>query len=154
MKIKKLLTNEDAVSVTIGFILMFSITVLVFSGIILSFYTLLDQSRETAMRASFDILGSGFAARVTSMDTLVNITGSYGGTVNELEYDFSIPASIAGESYSINVTREKIFLDAENDAQAWIPFNSSDIINEEIYSNAQDYTLWYDNNNNTIKIKQ
>ncbi|KPQ44332.1 MAG: hypothetical protein MPEBLZ_01088 [Candidatus Methanoperedens nitroreducens] len=38
--------------------------------------------------------------------------------------------------------------------QAWIPFNSSDIINEEIYSNAQDYTLWYDNNNNTIKIKQ
>ncbi|KAB2948363.1 MAG: hypothetical protein OIN84_11450 [Candidatus Methanoperedens sp.] len=154
MKIKKLLTNEDAVSVTIGFILMFSITVLVFSGIILSFYTLLDQSRETAMRASFDILGSGFAARVTSMDTLANITGSYEGTVNELEYDFSIPASIAGESYSINVTREKIFLDAENDAKAWIPFNSSDIINEEIYSNAQDYTLWYDNNNNTIKIKQ
>jgi len=88
MKIKKLLKNEDAVSISIGFILMFSITVLVFSGIILSFYSLSGQSREAAMRASFDILGSGFAARVTSMDTLVNITGSYGGTVNQLEYDF------------------------------------------------------------------
>ena len=154
MKRKKLLNNEDAVSITIGFILMFSITVLVFSGIVLSFYSLSGQSREAAMRASFDILGSGFAARVTSMDTLVNITGSYGGTVNQLEYDFSIPASIADESYSINVTHEKIFLSAENDAKAWIPFNSSDSINEELYSNAQDYTLWYDNNNHTIKIKQ
>ncbi|CAG1002635.1 hypothetical protein METP3_03454 [Methanosarcinales archaeon] len=154
MSIKKLLKNEDAVSITIGFILMFSITVLVFSGIIISFYSLSGQSQETGMRVSFDILGSGFAARVTSIDTLVNITRSYGGTVNQLEYDFSIPASIAGESYSINVTREKIFLDAENDAKAWIPFNSLYNINDKIYSNVQDYTLWYDDNNNTIKIKQ
>lgn len=154
MKIKKLPENEDAVSITIGFILMFSITVLVFSGIVLSFYTLSQNSKETAMKASFDILGSGFAARVTSMDTLLNITGSYGGTVNELEYDFSIPASIAGESYAINITHEKIFMNAENDAKSWTPFNSTYIINDQIYSNAQDYTLWYDNNNNTMKIKQ
>ncbi|NJD51423.1 MAG: hypothetical protein FIB07_00980 [Candidatus Methanoperedens sp.] len=154
MKIKKLPENEDAVSITIGFILMFSITVLVFSGIVLSFYTLSQNSKETAMKASFDILGSGFAARVTSMDILLNITGSYGGTVNELEYDFSIPASIAGESYTINIIREKIFMNAENDAMAWIPFNSSYIINEQIYSNIQDYTLWYDNNNKSMKIKQ
>jgi len=154
MKIKKLLKNEDAVSISIGFILMFSITVLVFSGIILSFYSLSGQSREAAMRASFDILGSGFAARVTSMDTIVNITRSNGGNVNQLEYDFSIPASIAGESYGINVTREKIFLDAENDAKAWIPFNSSYDITEGLYSNSQDYTLYYDKNNKLIKIKQ
>jgi len=154
MKIKKLLENEDAVSITIGFILMFSITVLVFSGIVLSFYTLSEHSKETAMMASFDILGSGFAARITSMDTLVNLSRSYGGNVNQLEYDFSIPASIADESYGINITSEKIFLDAENDAKAWIPFNSSYNINENIYSNAQDYTLWYDNNNNIMKIKQ
>ncbi|VVB55438.1 Uncharacterised protein [uncultured archaeon] len=154
MKNKKLLENEDAVSITIGFILMLSITLLVFSGIVLSYYTLSQHSKETAVRTSFDILGSGFASRVTSMDTLVNITRSYGGTVNQLEYDFSIPASIADESYGINITREKIFMEAENDAKAWIPFNSSGIINEQIYSNAQDYTLWYDNNNNTMKIKQ
>src|SRR5659263_651964 len=77
MKIKKLLNNEDAVSITIGFILMFSITVLVFSGIVLSFFTLSEHSKQTAMKASFDILGSGFAARVTSMATLVNIKQSF-----------------------------------------------------------------------------
>lgn len=154
MKIRKILRNEDAVSISIGFILMFLVTMLVFSGIMISFNSLFERSRETAMRASFDILGSGFAARLTSMDTLVNNSRSNGGTINQLEYDFSIPASIANEDYGINITQEKILLDAENDAKVWIPFNSSYNINEQIYSNAQDYTLSYDNNNNSMKIQQ
>ncbi len=154
MNPKNLLKNEDAVSITLGFILILSITVLVFSAIVLSFYTLTQHSQEAAMRESFDILGSGFAARVTSMDTLVNITKSNGGTVNQLEYDFSIPAYIANDGYGINITRERIFLDAENNAKAWIPFNSSYNITGQIYSNAQDYTLGYDNNNNSMKIEQ
>lgn len=154
MNPKNLLKNEDAVSISVGFILILFITVLVFSATILSFYTLTQNSQQSAMRESFDNLGSGFAARVTSMDTLVNITKSNGGTVNQLEYDFSIPASIANEEYGINITRERIFLDAENDAKAWIPFNSSYNINEQIYSNAQDYTLSYDNNTNSMIIEQ
>ncbi len=155
MKSKTLLKNEDAVSITLGFILILFITVLIFSGIILSFYTLTKHSQETAMKESFDILGSGFAARVASMDTLVNITKSNGGTVNQLEYDFSIPASIANEGYGINVTKERILLESENgNAKAWIPFNSSSNITGQIYSNAQDYKLSYDNNNNSMKIEQ
>ncbi|MGB8215803.1 MAG: hypothetical protein WCE94_00715 [Candidatus Methanoperedens sp.] len=154
MNPKNLLKNEDAVSITVGFILILFITVLVFSATILSFHALTLNSQRAAMRESFDILGSGFAARVTSMDTLVNITTSNGGHVNQLEYDFSIPASIADESYGINITRQKIFLDAENGAKAWIPFNSSFNITGQIYSNAQDYTLIYDSNNISMKIKQ
>ena len=154
MNPKNLLNNEDAVSITVGFILILFITVLVFSATILSFYALTLNSQQAAMRESFDILGSGFAARVTSMDTLVNITRSNGGAVNQLEYDFSVPISIANEEYGINITRERIFLDAENGAKAWVPFNSSYNITEHIYSNAQDYTLSYDNNTNTMKIKQ
>jgi len=154
MNPKNLLKNEDAVSITVGFILILLITVLVFSATILSFHTLTLTSQQAAMRESFDILGSGFAARVTSMDTLVNLTTSNGGHVNQLEYDFSIPASIANEGYSINITREKVSLDAENGAESWIPFNSSYNITEQIYSNAQDYTLSYDSNNISMKIKQ
>ena len=153
MNPKNLLKNEDAVSITLGFILILSVTVLVFSAIILSFYTLTQHSKEAAMMESFDIMGSGFAIKVSSMDTLVNITISNGGIVNLLEYDISIPASIANEGYSINITREKIVLEAENDAKSWIPFNSSSNITEKIYSNAQDYTLNYDNNNNSMKIE-
>ncbi len=152
---KSLIKNEDAVSITIGFMLILSITVLVFSGIILSFYTLSQQSKKVAMRESFDIMGSGIALRITSVDTLVNITNSYGGRVNLLEYDFSIPATIANEGYSINITNisyKRIILEADNGAKAWVPFNvSSGIEGKKIYSNTENFMFNYSNNRIIIK---
>ncbi len=153
MNPKNLLKNEDAVSITVGFILTLSITVLVFSGIVLSFYTLTQQSQKAAMQASFDILGSGLAVRLTTMDTLVNISNSYGGRVNSLEYDFSIPASIANEGYSMNITNstKQIILESDNGAKAWVPFNtSSNIAQSTIYSSAQYYKFIYNSTGITI----
>ncbi len=155
MSARKFIKNEDAVSITVGFILMLSITVLVFSAIILSFYTLSQQSEKVAMRESFDILGSGLAIRITTVDTLVNITNYYGGTVNFLEYEFSIPASIANEGYSINITNstKQIILESDDGATSWVPFNtSSDLMQTTIYSSAQDYKFNY--SNNMIRIEE
>lgn len=157
MNPKNLIKNEDAVSITVGFILMLSITVLVFSATILSFYTLSQQSEKTAMRESFEILGSGLAVRITTVDTLIDITNNYGGTVNTLEYEFSIPASIANEGYSINITSSprQMILESDNGAKAWIPFNTSSNLTEtKIYSNAQDYKFIYNRTENTIKIEE
>lgn len=157
MSARKFIKNEDAVSITVGFILMLSITVLVFSATILSFYTLSQQSEKVAMRESFDILGSGLAIRITTVDTLINITNYYGGTVNSLEYEFSIPASMANEGYSINITNstKQIILESDGGATSWVPFNtSSSIWEKKIYSNAQDYKLTYDKTDNMIKIEE
>ncbi len=157
MSPKNLIKNEDAVSITLGFILMLSITVLVFSAIVLSFYTLSQQSEKVVMRESFDILGSGLAIRITTVDTLVNITNYYGGAVNSLEYEFSIPASIADKGYSINITNstKQIIIESDSGAKAWIPFNtSSSIWEKKIYSNAQDYKLTYNKTDNMIKIEE
>jgi hypothetical protein len=153
MNPKNLLKNEDAVSITVGFILTLSITVLIFSGIVLSFYTLTQQSQKAAMQTSFDILGSGLAVKLTTIDTLVNISNSYGGTVNTLEYDFSIPASIAHEGYSMNITNstKQIILESDNGAKAWVPFNtSSNITQTTIYSSAQDFKFIYNSTSITI----
>ncbi len=155
MNRRKLIQNEEAVSITLGFMLMFSVTVLVFSIIILSFYTLTVQSERVAMRESFDVLGSGLAIRITTFDTLINITNDMDGTVNTLEYDFSIPASIANEVYSVNITKNKIIIDSEIEATAWIPFNTSTGIEEKtIYSNAMDYTITFNKTSNRIEIKE
>lgn len=155
MNSKNLLKNDDAVSISLGFILIFSITVLVFSAIILSFYTLTQHSERAATQESFDIMGSGPATRIITIDTLVNITGSYGGTVNNLEYEFSIPSSIADESYFMNITGSQIILESDNGAKAWVPFNVSTGIGErEIYSSAQDYKLLYNRTDNKIEIKE
>lgn len=149
--------NEDAVSITLGFILMLTITILAFSAVILSFYTLTQQSEKAAMRGSFEILGSGLAIRMTAVDTLINITGNYGGTVNSLEYEFSIPSTIANEDYSINITTspEQMIMESDNGAEAWVPFNTStNFTAKEIYSNAQDYKFIYNRTGNTIEIEE
>ncbi len=149
---RRLAENEDAVSITVGFILMLSITVIAFSMIILSFYSLTQQSERSASQSSFDTLGSELAVRITTVDTLVNITDNYGGTVNNLEYDFSFPATIALEDYSINVTNspKQIIIQSDNGAKVWIPFNtSSNIAQTTNYSSSQDYEFNYiDNYNN------
>lgn len=156
MKSKNLIKNEDAVSISLGFILTFSISVLIFVAIILSFYALSDSSEKTAMRGSFDILGSGLAVKITIVDTLVNITnnpnGPYGGTVNQLEYEFSVPESIANEGYSVDVNNSKqVKIQADNGAVSWIPFNTStNISTVPVYSNAQYYKFNYSSNNITI----
>ncbi|MBU4372965.1 MAG: hypothetical protein KJ714_00695, partial [Euryarchaeota archaeon] len=117
-----------------------------------------QQSKKVAMRESFDIMGSGIALRITSVDTLINITDSYGGRVNLLEYDFSIPATIANEGYSINVTNtsyKRIILEADNGAKAWVPFNvSSNLTEKKIYSSTEDYKFIYNRTENTIKIEE
>lgn len=151
---RRFIQNEEAVSISLGFILTFSISVLVFVSIILSFYTLTDSSEKTAMRGSFDIMGSGLAVKITTVDTLVNITNSYGGTVNNLEYEFSVPASIANEGYSVNVTNstKQVIIQSDNGAISWIPFNTSaNIMQTTVYSNAQYYEFNWNNNNITIE---
>jgi len=155
MNHKNLLKNDEAVSITLGFILMLSITVLVFSAILLSFYTLSQQSEKTAMRESFETMASGLAVRITMVDTLVNLTSSYGGEVNTLEYDFSIPANIANEDYSINITNKQIIIESDSGAKAWIPINTSiSIAEREIHSSPQDYMFVYSRTDNTIGIEE
>lgn len=157
MNHENLFENDEAVSITVGFILMLSITVLVFSAILLSFYTLSQQSEKTAMRESFETMASGLAVRITTVDMLANLTNYYGGEVNTLEYEFSIPAAIANEEYSIEITNStnQIIIEADNGAKAWVPFNTSvNIIEKKIYSNAQEYKFIYDKADNSIKIEE
>src|SRR5574341_793259 len=104
LKSEKLLRNDDAVSISVGFILMFSISVIIFSAIIISFIALSHQSEKSAMRETFRIMGSGLATQIVMVDTLISTSGSYGGTVNHLEYSFSLPASVAGKGYIMNIT--------------------------------------------------
>ncbi|MFZ2410566.1 MAG: hypothetical protein WAW23_03250 [Candidatus Methanoperedens sp.] len=154
----KMIRNEDAVSITLGFILIFFITILVFSAVIISFYTLSRQSQQIATTQSFDILGSGIALKISSTDGLINLTQYYGGTVNTLDYGFSIPASMASDDYSINITNgtnRVILLESDNGAKTWIPYNTSIMLEEKLFfSGIEDYKLTYNGTSNRIVIKE
>ncbi len=157
MNPKELLKNEEAVSISVGFILMFSITVIMFTALILSFYTLSQYSEKSAMRESFKILGEGLAIKITTVDTLTNITNSNGGTVNALEYEFSMPESIASKSYTINITNstDQIIFESDNGARSVAPFNTSNnFISRKIYSGSEYYKLKFDKSTNSIYIEE
>lgn len=157
MKFRKLYKNEEAVSISIGFILMFAVTVLVFSALIISFYSLSRDTEKSAMQESFKIMGSGLAIKITSVDTLINTTNSYGGTINSLEYEIAIPESLAGKSYTINITDSpnRIIMESDNGAKVTVPFNiSMNFTSRIIYSGAEIYALYYNRTSNSIDIIQ
>ncbi len=157
MALKRILKNEDAVSISIGFILMFAITVIVFTGVLLSFYSLSQNIEKSAMGESFKILGSGLANKITTVDTLVNISTSFDATVESIEYQFTMPATIAGKTYSINLTNTtyEIILEADNGALVGSPFSvSNNFTGRKFYGGAEDYIITYDKNNNKIFIDE
>ena len=157
MNLRKLLENDCAVSISVGFILMFGITVIVFTGLIISFYNLSQSSEKTAMRESFNIVGEGLSNKITTVDTLINITHSNSGTVNSLEYEFSIPESIASKSYTINITNStnQITFESDNGAISVAPFNSSvNFLSRKIYSGAGNYKFIYDKATQSIYIEE
>ncbi len=157
MNFRKLYKNDEAVSISIGFILMFAVTVLVFSALIISFYSLSRDTEKSAMQESFKIMGSGLAIKITSVDMLINITNSYGGTINSLEYEIAIPESIAGKSYTINITGSpnRIIMESDNGAKVTVPINiSTNFTPQRIYSGAEIYMFYYNNTGNSIDIIQ
>jgi FlaG/FlaF family flagellin (archaellin) len=157
MKPEKIFKNNEAVSISVGFILMFAITVIIFSALIVSFYALTHQSEKSAMRESFKTIGSGLASKLTTVDVLVNVTNNYNGTVNTLEYSFSLPASIAAKSYTVNVTNStyEIILESDNGARIVVPFNIyTNLTGRTIYSGSGDYLLKYDKASNSMVIQE
>lgn len=155
MNIKNLFKNDEAVSISIGFILMFAVTVLVFSALIISFYSLSRDTEKSAMQESFRIMGNGVAIKITALDMLINTTDFYGGTVNELNYEIAIPSSLAGKTYTMNITGSpnRIIMEADNGAKVTVPFNvSTNFTARKIYSGAENYLLYYNKTSGSIEI--
>jgi FlaG/FlaF family flagellin (archaellin) len=155
MKSKNLLGNDDAVSVSVGFIIMFAVTVILFTGLIISFYTLTRNTEKSSMGESFKIMGYRMSADINMVDTMVSFINSNGGNVNALEYEFSLPASVAGKSYTVNITSSihEIIIDSDNNARTVSPFNTSTNFTDiKIYSGAEIHKLKYDTFNRSIIV--
>ena len=73
--------DDRAVSMSVGFILTFTITVICMSLLIGSFFTMLDRAGQTAMRDEFEIHGNEIALQITNMDTAVQIMQTSGGKI-------------------------------------------------------------------------
>jgi hypothetical protein len=157
MNSRNLLKDDNAVSISIGFIIMFAITVIVITATIISFHSLTNSNEKSAMTATFGLIGAGLTNKITTVDTLVNITNSYGGTVNSLEYEFPMSASVADRSYTVNITNSpyQIILQSDNGAMTTSPFNiSTNFTAVQIYSGAENYKISYNKSSISLNIEE
>lgn len=157
MNSRNILKNEEAVSISIGFMLMFAISVIVFVSLILSFYSVLQNTEKSVMQKNFGIMGVSLSEKINTVDIISNSIISLGGDSSSIEYDFSLPASIAGKTYTLNLTDSpfRIIMESDNGARTVSPFNIiSNIEGIKIYSGAENYKLIYNKNNNSITIKE
>ena len=155
---RDILNDENAVSISIGFILTFSITVIAFLMIMQTFYGMLYQAEHTVLREEFEIHGNDIAVQITNIDTIVNVTLSSGGDIGEIHYDVSLPDKIAGSYYSVefsNTTSEIIFnSDDRLETTAKIPYvtRTISVSSTKIYSAAGEHYLSYNPSTNLIEV--
>lgn len=155
MNSRNFLKNEEAVSISIGFMLMTAISVIVFVALILSFYSVLQNTEKSVMQKDFSIIGVSLSEKINTVDIISNSITSLGGDSNSIEYEFSLPASIAGKTYTLNLTDSQITMESDNGEKTVSPFNiTSNIEGIKIYSGAENYKLIYNKNNNSITIRE
>jgi len=155
---RDILNDESAVSISVGFILTFSITVIAFLMIMQTFYGMLYQAEHTVLREEFEIHGNDIAVQLTNIDTIVNVTLSSGGSIGEIRYDVSLPDKIAGSYYSVefsNQTSEIVFnSDDRLETTAKIPYvtQTTNVLSTKIYSAAGEHYLLYNPSTNLIEV--
>ena len=155
---RDILNDDNAVSISVGFILTFSITVIAFLMIMQTFYGMLYQAEHTVLREEFEIHGNDIAVQLTNIDTIVNVTLSSGGDIGEIRYDVSLPDKIAGSYYSVefsNLTSEITFnSDDRLETTVKIPYVTQTTIvsSTKIYSAAGEHYLLYNPSTNLIEV--
>ncbi|MCL7410922.1 MAG: hypothetical protein M8350_03810 [Methanosarcinaceae archaeon] len=155
---RDILNDDNAVSISIGFILTFTITVIAFLMIMQTFYGMLYQAEHTVLRAEFEIHGNDIAVQLTNIDTIVNVSLSSGGSIGEIRYEVSLPDKIAGSYYSVefsNLTSEIIFgSDDRLETIAKIPYvtQTTTVSSTKIYSAAGEHYLLYNPSTNLIEV--
>ncbi|MBN2109794.1 MAG: hypothetical protein JW705_01720 [Methanosarcinaceae archaeon] len=155
---RTLAKDDNAVSLSIGFILTFSITILVLVTILSSFYTLMDQAEQKVMRDEFEIHGNDIAVKITTIDTIAGAAMRSGSDIGELRYELSLPDKIAGKQYLIefsNTTNDIIFSSEERDeTRVKIPYSTdgTTLLSTTLYSSTGEYQIIYNPDANTIEI--
>ncbi|MFA0821626.1 MAG: hypothetical protein ACC612_01885 [Methanomethylovorans sp.] len=155
----KLLKDETAVSISVGFILTFVISVIALVTVLTSFYTLMDRAEQTVMRSEFEIHGNDISMQIASIDSLVAVMNNSGARIGVMEYELSLPDQIAGEHYSVSVVNSshEIMLQSRDKAETkvMIPYSTNNIavMESTIFSEAGRHYMTYDPVQRSLEIR-
>lgn len=156
--IRQFRDDERAVSISVGFVLTLSITIITMVVVINSFYGMIDKAEHTIMRDEFEIHGNDMALQMSNIDTAVQMTKAAGGEVGSFFFMLPLPDEIAGQQYSMeisNQTNEIIFESHGKDAtRVKIPYkvHEIEVASAKLFSGSDDFRLTYNPASNMIEI--
>ncbi|AEH61310.1 hypothetical protein Mzhil_1471 [Methanosalsum zhilinae DSM 4017] len=160
---RDLIDDESAVSVSVGFIITFSVTAIVLVLIMNSFFVMMNQTEDGVTRDEFEMYGSMISSKLSAMDNLIYTVEVNGGEVGELRYELNLPLKIAGNYYSVHVLSEdsEILFVSEgiSGTMVSVPYsvNSADVAPTDLYISGNKIYLVYNPSNksdNYIEIQQ
>ncbi len=102
--------KDDAVSVVTGYILVLAVASILFTVTILANQAYISQAAGTTLNNGFSTLGSDLTLRLSNLDRLINSTSSMAGNLTNFSLSLSIPTTIGGETYTLDLTSEFVLL--------------------------------------------
>jgi hypothetical protein len=145
----RVVQDEQAVTVTLESVLLFSITVMLLGMVMLSFQSINEQASETVMREQYASTGNEIATKIMDMDNEIK-AGLSQGCVIGIENELDLVPLVANKPYSIKLEEGKIILSSIGTPPVTVevPFNPTINVvpGSVIYSTAADHALIYDPN--------
>lgn len=145
----KMFGDDNAVTVTIESVLLFSITVMLLGMVMLSFQSINNQASETVMREQYGSVGNDIASKILDLDIEIKASLSEGSVVN-IENILNLRPTIANKPYSIEIGQGKVIVSSVGSPSVTVevPFDPdlNVVSGSKIYSSQGEYIIMYDPN--------
>ncbi|MDF1531767.1 MAG: Ig-like domain-containing protein [ANME-2 cluster archaeon] len=145
----RIMNDEQAVTVTLETILLFTITVMMLGMVMLAFNSINDRASETVMKEQYASIGNDVASKIVDMD--VEIKASLlKDSVVEIQKELNLPPLIANKPYEIEITAGKIIVSSASSPFVSVVVPLDPDVNvadgSKVHSMVADHTLIYEHN--------
>jgi hypothetical protein len=144
-----MINDEQAVTVTIETILLFSITVMLLGMVLLSFQSINEQASETVMREMYGSIGNDIASKILDMDKEVKASLSQGSIVS-IENEIDLYPTVANKPYLVELDKGNVIVQTIGSPEVTVkvPFNPdiNVVPGSSLYSTTGEHVIIYDAN--------
>jgi hypothetical protein len=145
----RMINDEQAVTVTIETILLFSITVMLLGMVFLSFQSINEQASETVMTELYASIGNDIASKILDIDKEVKASLSQGSIVS-IENEIDLYSRVANKPYLVELEEGNVIVRTIGSPEVTVkvPFNPdiNVVPGSTLYSMAGEHVIVYDTN--------
>jgi FlaG/FlaF family flagellin (archaellin) len=145
----RMINDEQAVTVTIETILLFSITVILLGMVLLSFQSINNQASKTVMKEQYASIGNDIASKILDMDKEVKASLSQGSVV-KIENEMDLYSRVANKPYLVELEEGNVIVQTIGSPEVTVkvPFNPdiNVLTGSTLYSTSGEHVIVYDTN--------